>query len=153
MTLLEQNTDGPTVWKGNLPVTSRYTYGLAGERFFRALKEEGRILGSFCPDCERTYVPGVIYCERCMAALDEWADVGLIGEVHTFTFLFENYDGSSRQVPEIVAFIRLGDGGLVHRLGGVKIEEVEIGLLVEAVLLPTEEREGAITDIAYFKPV
>ena len=31
MTLLERDPNAPAAWYGNLPVTSRYTYGLAGE--------------------------------------------------------------------------------------------------------------------------
>lgn len=153
MTLLERDPKSPQAWVGDLPVTSRYTFGLAGERFFRAIKDEGRILGARCPQCERTYVPATIFCERCLGELDEWVDVGTTGEVHTFTLLYENYDGSPRETPELIAFVRLGDGGLVHRLGEVDLEDVEIGMRVEAVFKATEEREGSILDIAYFRPV
>jgi hypothetical protein len=152
MTLLERDPEAPQAWRGDLPVTSRYTYGLAGERFFRAIKDEGRILGTRCAHCEHTYVPATLFCERCLAQLDEWVDVGIIGEVHTFTLLFENYDGSLRLDPIIVAFVRLGDGGLVHNLGEIDPEEVEIGMRVQAVFMPAEQRQGSIQDIAYFKP-
>ena len=153
MTLLERDPKAPQSWLGDLPVTSRYTYGLAGERFFRAIKDDGRILGTYCPDCDHTYVPATLFCERCLGALDEWIDVGLQGEVHTFTLLFKNYNGSEREYPAVVAFIRLGDGGLVQRLGEVNPEEVEIGMTVEAVFKPADEREGSILDIAYFRPL
>ena len=62
MTLLERDKNAPQAWHGSLPVPSRYTYGLAGERFFRALKDEGKIMGSYCPDCDHTYVPATIFC-------------------------------------------------------------------------------------------
>lgn len=153
MTLLERDQNGPQVWRGNLPVTSRYTYGLAGERFFRTIKDEGRLLGTRCSSCERTYVPAMLYCERCMDSLDEWVDVGKVGEVHTFTLLYKNYDGSELIDPEIVAFISLGDGGIVHHIGEVTPEQVEIGMQVEVVFKPIEEREGSILDIKHFKPV
>lgn len=152
MTLLERDPNAPVSWKGNLPVTSRYTYGLAGERFFRAIKDEGRILGTRCPECDITYVPAVLFCERCMAELTEWVDVGLLGEVHTYTILFEDLDGNPLAQPEIVAFIRLGDGGLVHRLSGVDPDELYIGMTVEPVFKPAEERTGSILDILYFRP-
>ena len=153
MTLLERDPKTPGAWLGNLPVTSRYTFGLAGERFFRAIKDEGRIYGTHCPVCERTYVPATLFCERCLSELDEWVDVGTTGRVHTFTLLYQNYDGSPRTTPELIAFISLGDGGLVHRLGGVDPEAVEIGMQVSAVFKEKEDREGSILDIAYFKPV
>ena len=153
MTLLERDKNAPQAWFGNLPVTSRYTFGLAGEKFFRAIKDEGKILGTYCPKCDWTYVPGVIFCERCLGKLEEWVDVGTVGEVHTFTFLFENYDGSHRETPEVVALVSFGDGGIVHRLGRVDPEEVEIGMPVEAVFKDEADREGSILDIVYFKPV
>ncbi len=153
MSLLKRDPQAPPAWRGDLPVSSRYTFGLAGERFFRALKDEGVIYGSHCPRCEVTYVPARIFCERCMAELDDWRDVGTRGEVHTFTLLFVDLDGGLMDEPELVAFVRIEDGGLVHRLGEVDPEEVYIGMPVEAVLKPKEEREGSITDLAYFKPV
>ena len=152
MTLLEHNPKAPGAWKGNLPVTSRYSFGLAGEKFFRAIKDEGRILGSRCQECNRTYVPGTIFCERCLGEVIEWVDVGTTGEVHTFTLLFENYDGSPRQEPEIVVFVSFGDGGIIHRLGEVEPQDVTIGMQVEAVFKPQSERTGSILDIEYFKP-
>lgn len=142
----------PTAWQDNMPVTSRYTLGLAGERFFRAIRDEGRILGTYCSHCDRTYVPAAAFCERCMHELDEWVDVGISGEVHTYTLLYENYDGSKRDDPEIIAFIRLGDGGLVHRLEHIDPDAVSIGLQVEAVFNPLADRKGSILDISHFKP-
>jgi uncharacterized OB-fold protein len=98
-------------------------------------------------------VPGVLFCERCLSELEEWIDVGATGEVHTFTLLYEDYDGASRETPEVIAFVKFGDGGLVHKLGEIDPEDVEIGMMVEAVFKEAAEREGAITDIIHFKPV
>jgi uncharacterized OB-fold protein len=153
MTLLEHDKNAPQAWFGNLPVTSRYTFGIAGERFFRAIKEDGVILGTHCSRCDRTYVPGTMFCERCLGKLEEWVDAGTIGEVHTFTLLYVNYDGSPRENPEIIAFVKIKDGGLVHRLGAISPEEIEIGMKVEAVFKDQEDREGSILDIVYFKPL
>jgi hypothetical protein len=153
VSLLERSPKSIPAWNGDLPVTSRYTYGLAGERFFRAFKDEGRIYGTRCPKCERTYVPAVTFCERCLSELTEWVDVGLTGEVFTFTLLYQELDGSLRTEPEIIAFIRIADGGLVHRLGKISPDEVEIGKAVEAVFKPVQERQGSILDILHFQPV
>ncbi len=153
MSLLEKDPNAPEAWLGEMPVTSRYTAGLAGEKFLRAIKDEGKILGSHCDRCGVTYVPARQFCERCMDELDETVDVGTEGEVHTFTLLFENLDGSPREEPEIVAFIRLGDGGLVHKLDEVHLDDLDIGMPVEAVFKPKAEREGSILDIKYFRPV
>lgn len=150
--LIDRDQNAPKAWYGDLPVTSRYTFGLAGEHFFRAIKDNARIMGTRCPQCERIYVPGVLFCERCLTELEEWVDVGTIGEVHTFTVLFEEIDGTQKETPEIIAFVKIEDGGIIHRLGELDLEAVEIGIPVEAVFKPADERKGAIDDIIYFKP-
>jgi uncharacterized OB-fold protein len=44
-------------------------------------------------------------------------------------------------------------GGIMHLLGEVDPQKVKIGMRVQAVWKPPKEREGAITDILYFKPI
>jgi hypothetical protein len=125
---------------------------LAGERFFRALKDDGAILGSYCPDCDHTYVPATVFCERCLNELTEWDDMGLEGELHTFTVMFVGYDGEPLDTPEVVGFISFGDGGLVHRIDADP-DELFIGMPMQAVLKSKAKREGSILDIEGFKPV
>lgn len=143
--------------EGNLPFYSLYTAGVAGEKFFRALKDEGKIMGTHCVQCDVMYVPGRMYCERCFAHLDDesWFDAGTSGSVHTFSVLHVDIDGSPLETPRVIAFIEIGDtdGGLVHELGEVDPEQVFIGMPVEAVLKPPKQRTGALTDIVYFKPI
>lgn len=153
MSLLGKNLDAPTHWQGILPVPSRYTYGIAGERFFREIKDKGRIMGAHCYHCDHTYVPAVLFCERCLNQLEEWVDIGIEGEVHTFTVLHLNVDGSQKEEPEIVAFVKMKDGGIVHHIKKISPNEVRIGLRVEAVIKPPSERVGSILDIRYFQPV
>jgi uncharacterized OB-fold protein len=49
--------------------------------------------------------------------------------------------------------------GILHLIGeaGTSLEEIKaqlkLGTPVQAVWKPAEEREGAITDIRYFKPI
>jgi uncharacterized OB-fold protein len=152
MALIERNLDAPSAWYGNLPVTSRYSFGIAAERFFRAIKTEAKIFGTHCPLCNLTYVPATLFCERCLSKLNEWIDVGTSGKVYSYTLLYENYDGSFKDTPEIIGFIRLGDGGLIHKLRNVKPQYVFIGMDVAAIFKPPDERLGSIEDILYFQP-
>ncbi|MGD1995371.1 MAG: Zn-ribbon domain-containing OB-fold protein [Anaerolineae bacterium] len=142
-------------WEGDIPITSRYTAGLAGERFFREIQENGQLLGTRCPECDRTYVPPRLNCERCFSKLDEWVEVPSTGTVHTFTVVHLDLDGSRSEEPHILAFVRLDntDGGLVHFLSEVEPAQLYIGMYVEAVFRDKEERKGSILDIAYFRPV
>ncbi len=143
------------VWYDNMPLESEYTVGIAGERFLRAIKDQGVFLGTVCPACDLTYVPPMIYCERCFAQLDEWVEVGTRGSIYTYTVLTRSLADASMDQPEVLALIRFegAHGGIVHRLGEIDPAEVEIDMSVEAVLKPQKEREGSILDIQYFKPV
>lgn len=153
MDLHNDNFQQPRAHFGTLPITNRYTYGLAGERFFREIKDNARILGAYCKSCDRTYVPAAAFCERCLSELTEWIDVGTEGELITFTILNANLDGSPRDEPLIVGFVRLGDGGLIHFLDNIQPHQVKIGMTFKAVFKPPSERQGSILDISHFRPV
>lgn len=142
-------------WHDEIPVYAQYTFGIAGERFFREIKDRGRIMGTTCTGCDLTYVPPRIYCERCFAELTEWVVIPNRGVVHTFTVSHVDLDGNRLKEPIIVALVRFDGvyGGLVHRMGGVEPEEVSIGMPVEVVLKPKTKRVGSILDINYFKPI
>jgi hypothetical protein len=142
-------------WQGEMPLQSRYSYGLAGQRFFREIRDHGRFMGTRCPECGYTYVPPSLYCERCFAHLDEWVEVGPAGTVVSYTALWSALDGSRLDTPDLLALIQLdgADGVMVHRLGQVELADVAIGMPVMVVLKPKKKREGSILDIVHFVPV
>jgi uncharacterized OB-fold protein len=141
-------------WEGTMPITSRYTAGIAGERFFREIKDNARIVGTVCEECDLVYVPARMFCERCFAELDEWVEVPARGSVFTYTVLFRDLDDEPLDEPAVLAYVELeeSDGGLIHYLGEVDPEEIEIGMPVEAVFKDPADRVGSILDIAYFRP-
>ena len=142
-------------WPGDIPITSRYTAGIAGERFLREIKENGRIMGTRCGRCDLTYVPATMFCERCFAELDEWIEVPSQGEVFTYTILHRDLDDRPLDTPAILAYVKLAgtDGGLVHYIGETEKNLVHIGMEVEAVFKEADQRQGSILDIAYFRPM
>ena len=144
-----------TAWRGEMPLTSRYTAGIAGETFFREIKDNARFVGTRCPDCDLVYVPAAIFCERCLAQLDEWVPVSNQGTVFTYTVLYRDLDNQPLDPPAILAYVKLegSTGGLVHYLGEIDPEELYVGLEVEPVFKDAAEREGSILDIVYFRPV
>ena len=150
-----EHADHALNWRGDMPTQGRYTAGIAGERFFREIKEKAQFLATVCLDCDITYMPPRLYCEQCFAHLDEWIEVEPLGHVHTFTILHRNLDEEPLPEPRVLAFVTLDDtdGGLVHYLGEVEAEDVYLGMAVEAVFKDEDEREGSINDIEYFRPV
>jgi uncharacterized OB-fold protein len=141
-------------WRGDIPITSRYTAGIAGETFFREIKDNARFLGTRCETCDLIYVPATMFCERCFAQLDAWVEVENRGMVFTYTVLHRDLDEKPLDPPAMLAYVKLygADGGLVHYLGEVDPEEIFIGLEVEAVFKDPAERVGSILDIEYFRP-
>lgn len=156
MSILEKvnRLDHAIAWHGDIPIESRYTVGIAGERFFREIKDKARLMGTRCHGCGLTYVPPRLYCERCFAKLDDWVEVASTGTVFTYTVLHLDLDERPLAEPDILAYVKLdgSDGGLVHRLGEVSPDQVEIGMRVEAVFKAKGQREGSILDIKYFRP-
>lgn len=137
---------------------ARYAWdaGIAIGRFLQGLKE-GRILGVHCKTCRRTVVPPRIVCEWCFRPMVHWVPLQDTGTVQTVSVCYVNWDASRRREPEFPAVIAL-DGasagcGILHILGEVTPQTVRIGMRVQAVWKPPQERIGAITDIRYFRPI
>jgi uncharacterized OB-fold protein len=135
----------------------RYAWssGVATGRFLRGLKD-GQIWGRKCDRCERVMVPPRMYCERCYRPTDSWVRLRDTGRVVTYSIAYVNFDASRRKEPILVAVVEI-DGasplmGILHLLGEVKPDKIKVGMRVQAVWKDGAERQGAITDIRYFKP-
>ncbi len=143
-------------YRGSIPLTYRYTAGVAGEKFLRHLMA-GKIYGTACPNCDYTYVPPRLYCERCFEALDDanWVEVGPEGELVSFTAVAVDLDGAPLTNPRLVGLVRLdgASGVLLHDLHAEDLAELRVGMRVKAVFKPVAERHGSITDILGFRPL
>ncbi len=160
MAILQRNTRNidNRYWNpgaGYFPVKNRYTAGVAGQRFFEEIKENGKFFGSECKACNLTYVPARIYCERCFSRLggEEMVDVGTEGTLYSYTVSYKTKSGDPREEPALLAAVRIADGLLIHRLGECREEDLYIGMKVKAEFEAKQDRKGGITDIRYFKPV
>jgi uncharacterized OB-fold protein len=61
-------------------------------------------------------------------------------------------DLSGQEIRGYKLIERIGDGGIIHRLGDVNHEEITIGMTIEAVFKPKNKRQGSILDIQHFRP-
>jgi uncharacterized OB-fold protein len=130
--------------------------GIGIGSYLEALKN-GFILGSYCQTCRKTVVPPRTVCEWCFRPVEKFVRLQDTGTINTFSLCYVTWDVKRIQEPEIPAVIEI-DGasplhGIMHKLGEVKPEDVHIGMRVKAVWKKPEERQGAITDILYFKPL
>lgn len=141
--------------ESNIDNYYEYPSGFAGSKFFKELKENGKIVASKCKKCGFTSLPPKAFCIKCFSNNTEYINVGLKGYIYTFTISYIDIDGSKLEKPIVWALIKFQgvEGGLIHRLSSdVKIEKLHMGMSVEAVLRPKEDRIGSILDIVYFKP-
>lgn len=137
---------------------ARYAWdaGIAIGRYLAELKN-GRLVGVHCPNCGRIMVPPRMFCQDCFVPVDGFVPLRDTGTVVTFSVCYVTWDMVRIKEPLIPAVIAI-DGaspgmGILHLLGEVKPEDVRVGMRVQAVWKPAEERVGAITDIRYFKPI
>ncbi len=138
-------------------VEPRYSWaaGVAISRFLSELRE-ARLVARKCNLCERVLVPPRMYCEQCYRPTDSWVYVKDTGTVNTYSISHVGTDARRLTSPLLVAVVDIDDAspgmGILHTLGEVEPSHVSIGMRVQAVWKPREERQGAITDIRYFKP-
>jgi uncharacterized protein len=130
--------------------------GIAIGSYLAALKE-GILLGATCRHCQVTVIPPRVVCEWCFQPMKEYIPLKDTGTVNTFSLCYVTWDVQRIKTPEIPAVIEI-DGasplhGIMHKLGDVEPEDVRIGMQVQAVWRAAQEREGAITDILYFRPL
>ncbi len=130
--------------------------GVAIGRYLQELKA-GRLIGRQCPQCRQVLIPPRMVCESCFYPTAHWVELEDTGTVLTFSRCYITWDMIKLEKPQMPAVIEI-DGaspgmGIMHMLGEVDPDTLEIGMRVQAVWKPPEEREGAITDIRYFKPL
>src|SRR5438132_5759374 len=106
MTFLERTTDARKFrhWEGNMEADYIYTSGVAGERFFVALRDEGRLLASRCTACDLDYLPARLFCEDCFAELTESVEVPREGRVAAVSVARVDRTGVRLSLPQVCAF-------------------------------------------------
>ncbi|MFQ5925699.1 MAG: Zn-ribbon domain-containing OB-fold protein [Dehalococcoidia bacterium] len=146
-----------------LPITYDVPYRWsAGEhvgRFLEELRDNARIYCNLCPKCGRAQVPPRPVCDRCHVRRGEWVELGHKGTVLTFVVVQQSFwdptYGIMRPVPYTIGTIQL-DGppsSFTHLLEETDPEKLRIGMRVQAVFKPKEERRGHISDILHFKTI
>ena len=132
----------PVLVEGRIRIPYRWPAGRHGDRFLRALRDEGRLLGLRCPRSGRVLVPPPPDRPGRTIVEADWVEVGPGGVVETFTVRGD----------EVLALVRLdgADTALLHRLVDLEPSSVRVGLRVRAAFAP--ERTGSILDLRGFAP-
>ena len=135
--------------EGEIPVSFSYTYGLAGEKFFRALYEE-RFLFASC-SCGEKFIPPKIYCENCYSAVSDFVEFKGKMFVKSFTINYRDDKGNILEEPKIVVLVGFEgiSGGIISILKGADKNKVHIGMTVKPIFKEKSKREYSITDVSF----
>jgi len=150
MTLKERltNVGSMRTWTDQIPFHYEYTAGVAGERFLRGLRE-GKILGSECPKCKKTYIPPKTYCLGCFVEVKKLREAGPEGTVAAVAESSVGFEGERLKRHKTFVFVGFTGvtGGLIHFGSG---KGLKIGDRVAPRFKPVGSRKGSLLDIEGF---
>lgn len=143
----------PMVQASRISVPYHWWAGETASRFFISLRDDQTILGTQCEGCGKTYVPPRKTCPTCFTINAQWRTVASQGTLVTYTVVRRHLAALPQKPPLIYGLIRLdgADTALLHIIGEVKPEDVQIGMRLQARF--ARERTGTIFDIECFCPV
>jgi len=130
-----------------------YDAGVVRSKFLTEIRDNERIVGIRCPNCNRVYVPPRSTCVKCFTSLSDFVEVAKTGTLTTYSIVNSSQSYYPSEPPFIYGVVQLdgADTGLVHLIGEVDPQKVRIGMRIRAVF--KKERIGSILDIKYFKPI
>jgi uncharacterized OB-fold protein len=142
--------DAPLEVPDKLEVFYKYSYG-GQSRFFREIRENGKLYGAKCTGCGKVYCPPRAHCSLCYVPT-AWVPLPGTGTITAFTVQYVSTSAFIKKTPFICAYVRL-DGSDFLLMANMEVDDVariRVGTRVQAVF--RDERHGAITDF-YFQPI
>lgn len=151
-----QPSDEPWLVEQQWNITYQHAADTAGATFFRALRDEARLLATRCPKCERVLVPPRSFCDRDFCEIDGWVEVANEGTIELFTIVYHRIRGLP-EPPYAIAYVRPdgADTALVNFIQGTDLTDLAAALTHIAIgkrvhVRFREERVGRMTDF-YFE--
>jgi hypothetical protein len=143
----------PIITPGWIIMPYKYSVGALASKFFVELRDNKRIMGVRCSECNRVIVPPRSVCNKCFSKLHECVELDSKGTLLTYTIVHYTPSCEWLKPPFAYGVIQLdgADTGFTHVLGEVDLENIKIGMRVEAVF--KDKRQGNILDIQYFRPL
>jgi uncharacterized OB-fold protein len=152
--MMSDEREPVTVIKTPVVLDYSYTPGRAQERFLLAMKE-GKLLGLACDECGRVYIPARGSCPRCAKPTTKEVEVKDTGTVATYSVVRVPSANIEVELPYCAANILLDGADLTTTalIQECKMEDIRIGMRVQAVWRPKEEWDYTLSNIKYFKPL
>jgi uncharacterized OB-fold protein len=129
-----------------------YTAGLATTRFLRGLSE-GKILGERAPG-GKVYVPSRGADPQLGVPTSEPVELPHVGTLVSFCVVNVAFYGQGMEIPYTSGLILLdgSDLPLMHLIQECPVEDVHIGMRVEAVWVDAADLGPTLESIRYFRP-
>ncbi len=124
-------------------------------RHWRLQEQRYKLVGEECDNCGVKLFPPRDICLECDAPAQELYTFTGLGEIFSYTTIYDAPAGFEHNAPYTVALIKLEEGPLVTaQLTDMDEDELQIGLPVEMVTrkLRTDGREGMIVYGYKFRP-
>jgi uncharacterized OB-fold protein len=139
-----------------VPVQLDYTYsaGQAASRFLRGLAD-GKLLGQRCPVDGKVYCPTRGACaEHGVPTAGEIVEVKDRGTIVSYSIVRVPSENLQVELPFAAVTILLdgADSTFSHVVSEVKLEDVKMGMRVQAVWQPRDTWTTSMKNIKYFKP-
>jgi uncharacterized OB-fold protein len=138
------------------PTRLRYTCtpGRASTRYLRAIAEK-KLMGQRCTGCGRVYIPPRGACARCGLPTEEEVPVSDKGTVVTFCIVRVPSQNIDLELPYVAASILLdgSDIPFMALLSDCTVEDVRMGMRVQAVWVPDEKLALTSENIKHFRPI
>ncbi|MCB8919102.1 MAG: Zn-ribbon domain-containing OB-fold protein [Ardenticatenaceae bacterium] len=125
-------------------------------RHWRLKEQRYSLVGEVCPSCGVKLFPPRDVCLVCEAPAKELYTFTGLGEVYSYTTIYDAPAGFEHMAPYTVALVKLEEGPVITaQLTDVDVEDVSIGMPVEMVTrkLRTEGEEGMIVYGYKFRPL
>ena len=130
-----------------------FTAGVAQSKNLLGL-QEGKFIGQRCPKCKKVYMPSRGSCPTDGVPTDEIVELPNTGTMTTYCIVNVPFAGQSIEIPYICGQILLDGANLsfMALLQEIPVDEVRMGLRVEAVWVPPEELGPTLASVKYFRP-
>ena len=137
------------------PIHLEYLHTASREesRFLRGLME-GRLLAQRCPVCRKVYVPARSACPVDGVATVEEVELPDTGTITTFCIVNVPFLGQRITPPYVAAYVLLdgADIAFLHLILECSVQEVRMGMRVQAVWRPREQWGPSLENIDHFRP-
>ena len=126
-------------------------------RHWRLRKQRYGLVGEVCEHCDAKVFPPRDICPTCGEEAKTLYTFSGIGEVYSYTTVFDPPAGFEENAPFTVAMVKLAEGPLVTaQLTDLEDKKVEIGMPVEMVtrkLRSATDERGMLVYGYKFRPV